>query len=169
MRKLLNQSDVPQQCRAARARRLDVGVVHHGHAGGVGHGRRTVLVLPADEPQTRQAASAITFLQEATPTPLGTSGIRSRAVALGLSSDLVARASRRRLAHLPLWCVHQSLPLPSPFAFAKLLRLGGSCRLGPANCRRASCRLARSGRSASEVEYNAVAARWNGLRISQEE
>jgi hypothetical protein len=40
--------------------------------------------------------------------------------------------------------VRQSLPLLSPFACAELLRLGGSGRLGPAICRRASCRLARA-------------------------
>jgi hypothetical protein len=39
MCQLLDEPDVLEQHRPAPARRLNVGVVHHGRAGGMGHGR----------------------------------------------------------------------------------------------------------------------------------
>ncbi len=42
MRQLLDQPDVLQQRRTPWTRRLDVGVIDHGHAGGMGQGRPTV-------------------------------------------------------------------------------------------------------------------------------
>src|SRR5882757_2093690 len=42
MCQLLNQPDVLEQCRTARAGRLNVGVVNDGRAGSMGHGRGAV-------------------------------------------------------------------------------------------------------------------------------